>query len=117
MQYVGLWHGGDSYSMGEWATDAEVFESLNHAREVVLARHRNLSWMARSTHAAEWNPGGSARQGNLLDSLATPAVEGSALWLVPASVANLSALESDGAYACSHQLTIGPRGGVVTHKL
>lgn len=115
-KYVGLWHGGSSYSFGYWATDAEVFASLEHARDVFECRYRNISHMARPTHAAEWDDDGSAYVGNELPQLATPCVEGEPnLILAPLERAELFALEKDGYYAATHVIELGPRGGVRLH--
>lgn len=116
MKYVGLWYGGSSYSLGEWATDAEVFTSLDHARNVFECRYRNVSHLARPTHAAEWDDNGNAYAGNELPRLATPCVEGEPnLILTPLNSAELFALESNSYYAATHVIELGPRKGVRLH--
>lgn len=114
-RYIGLWHGGPSYSEGYWATDAEVFESLAHALHVlrIRATGRRVSMAPR---VAEWSDSGVAYAGAVSDSL-TPAADGSSLLLAPVATASLESLEADGPYACSHLLEVGPRGGVKVTRL
>ena len=107
MQYIGLWHGGSSYSEGYWATDAESFISLAHAKDVMRARWRGCR--AYGVRVVEWD-GNDPREGNESDSL-TPAVDDtSSLLLAPMTSAHLDALETDGPYACSHMVEISARG-------
>lgn len=124
--YVGLWSGGDGYSAGEWATDAEIFTSLEHARVVMADRYR-LGYVLRGAnvpHVAEWreSPHGEhqayAVAGESGHNLMAPAVAmNSTLLLAPRDRAPLESLETDGPYACTHLLEVGPRGGVKTTRL
>ena len=108
MQYIGLWHGGHSYSEGYWATDAESFDSLDHAKHVM--RVRWLGVRAPRVRVVDWADDGTPTIGAVSDSL-TPAVDDSAyLLLAPMTSAHLDALETDGPYACSHIVEISARG-------
>lgn len=40
-RYIGMWHGGHSYSSGDW-TDAEWFTSLSDAADAMRDRERNF---------------------------------------------------------------------------
>ena len=54
-KFVGLWHGGYGRAHGEWATDAEIFDTLDHAREVLRQRYHDQGTHPGTTpHVAEW---------------------------------------------------------------
>lgn len=122
-EYVGLWQGGPGYSQGEWATDAEVFDSLQHAKAVLAGRYaRGSLWPQTVPHVAEWReaPGGEsyAVKGAQGHNLMCPAVaEGSSILLARRDRTGLTALEVDGPHACTYLLEIGPRGGVKVTRL
>jgi hypothetical protein len=112
--YIGLWHGGAGYSHGDWATDAEWFESLDHALEVFEARARNRSHLATPTHAVEYDLDGTPYKGHELDTLATPVVDDTAtLTLARVYGATLYGLEADAEAV----VEFGPDGSIRTTHL
>jgi len=103
--YVGLWHGGSSYSLPEW-NDAETFPSIKAAGEALSerydsGRHVRFDYITRGTEHTD-----------------TPVVEiGSTLtlyvWGRNDSLADLRrVIETEGAAMADAILEIGPRGGV-----
>lgn len=99
--FVGLWQGGNGYSAGSWATDAEVFDSLDQARRVYEARARYAGHLAPVTWAVEWDDAdGTARKGAALDPALTPCVDDTAtLTLARLDGTTLDGLEGEGLFA------------------
>lgn len=113
MTYVGLWYGGSGYAYGSWADDSEVFETLEHAKDVLRAR-RELGYtpLSEMTFEVAWDEGHPYRGAKGLN-LDTPAVDDTSfILLAPLNGSTLEALEVDGYYACSHLVEFGTRGGV-----
>jgi|GEM_PF-2145965 len=121
--YVGLWYGGPGYSHGEWAIDAEMFDSIGHAARVLAERYRVGYVLGGVPLAAEWvdDADGNARPvpGEQGRNLICPAVAvGSHILLAKVGTgATLWELESDPYVTCTHMLEIGPHGGVRTVRL
>lgn len=124
-EYVGIWNGGAEYRESEWAIDAEIFTSLDQAAAVLADRYA-LGYVLSPRNipkVAEWDtspygPTTFARAGHENHNLIAPCVAmGSTILLADRTRTNLETLETDGPYACTHRLEIGPRGGVRITKL
>ena len=114
MAYIGLWYGGTGYAEGYWAKDLEIFETLEHAKDVLRAR-KELGYtpISDGTFKVDWDDEGQPYRGEKGLNLDTPAVdESSNILLAPLNGSTLEALEQDGYYACSHLVEFGTRGGV-----
>lgn len=114
-RYVGLWQGGYSYGLGDWQSDAELFESVEHAASTFMQRYHNSRRMVANPPLARWSLDGALFGGEHVQALETPNVdEHSSLTLVPvgwgSTSGSLREVCEGGAY--SHLLEIGPRGGL-----
>lgn len=119
--YVALWHGGSSYSMGEWAIDAFHVETIADAVEYLRSTRYGRTHAA---HAVEWDQDPDTgeitpRVGARLDSVGTPCVDaGATIILAPMGNADPVVLECEGVYGgASHILTLGPRGGIKVERI
>lgn len=112
MRWVGLWQSTD-YERPEWRRDAEVFHSLQHARDVFESRSRSEHWWGTPPRKLEWLEDGSPHVSDETTPGDLDYYPGSpSMLLVELGWVDLYALETDGPYACSRILTVGPRGGV-----
>lgn len=124
-KFVGLWYGGLDFSPGEWATDAEIFDTLDHAREVLRQRFEDGQTHPGTTpHVAEWKAGDTGHVGYY-------AVKGhknhdhgygggrvlSEILLALRYPTELEALERSVGDACVARVYIGPRGGIRVERI
>lgn len=117
-RYVGLWEGGSSYGVSSWGRHAELFETVDQAAAVLRSRYLSgLTLPGDRTHSVTWiNPVRStmpvAVSSGRMKPFLTPAVdEACSIVLAPRNTP-LTALERHAPMVVTHELTIGPRGGV-----